>query len=94
MLHEPASQSGPDPASGYKQKLGVIMFTIYALVYCGFTVVSVTNVELMEKIVFKGMNLAIVYGFGLIIFALVLAVIYNHKCTAKEKEMFGQEETE
>ena len=34
-----------------------------------------------------GLNLAVVYGMGLIIFALILALIYNHLCTQKEREL-------
>jgi uncharacterized membrane protein (DUF485 family) len=41
----------------------------------------------MEKTVIFGLNLAVTYGFGLIIFALVLALIYNAMCAAKEKEL-------
>ena len=44
----------------------------------------------MQKILFAGLNLAVVYGMGLIILALILALIYNALCTAKEKEMAGQ----
>ena len=94
MLHEPAAQSGPDPASSYKQRLGVMMFCIYALFYVGFTAINVLNPSLMEVPVLLGMNLAVVYGFGLIISALVLAMIYNWLCTRKERETAGNGETE
>jgi hypothetical protein len=39
----------------------------------------------MEKTVIFGLNLATAYGFGLIIFALILALIYNRLCAAKER---------
>jgi len=88
MLHEPAAQSGKDLASPYKMRLGVRMFTLYASIYfIGFVGINVVQPKLMEKIVFMGMNLAIVFGMGLIVFALILALIYNHQCTQKEKEM-------
>jgi uncharacterized membrane protein (DUF485 family) len=38
--------------------------------------------SLLATIVFAGLNLAIVYGFGLIIAALVLALIYSWICRA------------
>ena len=41
----------------------------------------------MEKEIFGGLNLAIVYGFGLIIFAILLGIVYNIFCTKKEKEL-------
>ena len=41
----------------------------------------------MEKIVFFGLNLAVTYGFGLIVFAFVLGLIYNRICALKERSM-------
>ena len=41
----------------------------------------------MGAVVFMGLNLAITYGFFLIILAVVLGVVYNMMCTAKEKEL-------
>ncbi len=91
MHHEPAQDSGPDPASRYKTRLGVGMFFLYFAVYAGFVFMNVFNEgQAMQMIVFKGLNLAVVYGVGLIIFALVLALIYNYLCTSKESELAGQ----
>ena len=88
MLHEPAAQSGPDPASAYKTKLGLKMFAFYCVVYAGFVLSNVfTEGRAMEAIVFAGLNVAVVYGMSLIIGAFILALIYNHMCTAKEKEL-------
>jgi uncharacterized membrane protein (DUF485 family) len=93
MLHGPAQNSGPDPASRYKSRLGVIMFILYCFVYAGFVFTNVlTEGKAMQTIVFAGLNLAVVYGMGLIILALILALIYNAMCTAKEKELLGQPE--
>jgi uncharacterized membrane protein (DUF485 family) len=95
MHHEPAPESGPDPASRYKTRLGVWMFIIYTIVYAGFVTTNVLNEGLaMQTIVFMGLNLAVVYGIGLIIFALVLALIYNAMCTKKEAEMAELEVSE
>ncbi len=87
MLHEPAKPVKDDPSSSYKAAVGVFMFIGYALIYGGFVAINVANPTVMERIVFAGLNLAVVYGIGLIVFALILAVIYNHMCTAKEKEL-------
>ena len=92
MLHEPAAQSKSDPASAYKVSLGAWMFLVYAIVYVGFVAINVGKPVLMENIVCMGLNLAVVYGFGLIIFAMVLALVYNALCTKKEKELEGTEE--
>jgi uncharacterized membrane protein (DUF485 family) len=95
MHHGPAQDSGPDPASAFKTRLGVVMFIIYCVVYAGFVFVNVlTEGEAMQIIVFKGLNLAVVYGVGLIAFALVLALIYNVLCTRKEQECAGRSGSE
>jgi uncharacterized membrane protein (DUF485 family) len=41
---------------------------------------------MMQMVIF-GQTLAIVYGFGLLVFALVLAVIYNYLCTSAETRL-------
>jgi hypothetical protein len=41
----------------------------------------------MGIIVFMGLNLATVYGFLLIIVALIEALIYNYMCHKKELEL-------
>ena len=87
MLHKPAAQSGHDPASDYKSLLGRRMFLLYALVYAGFVVINVVNPLLMEARVFMGLNLAVVYGFGLIAFAMILALIYSSLCSRQEMAM-------
>ncbi|MBU8872008.1 MAG: DUF485 domain-containing protein [Gemmatimonadales bacterium] len=91
MHHGPATESGPDPASRYKSRLGVWMFLFYCLVYAGFVFTNVLSEgEAMQIMVVAGLNLAVVYGMGLIVLALVLALIYNGLCTAKEKELADQ----
>ncbi len=68
----------------YKTKLGVIMFIIYAIVYGGFVAINTINPKLMGLELW-GLNLAILYGFFLIIFALILALIYNYLCLKAEE---------
>jgi len=79
----------PDYTENYKIKLGVIMFFIYSLIYAGFIAINVLAPLLMAKKIIFGLNLAVVYGFGLIIFAVISALIYNHFCSKKE-ETFKQ----
>jgi uncharacterized membrane protein (DUF485 family) len=87
MLHEPAAKSGADPAFLYKRRLGAWMFMLYAIIYAGFVVVNLTSPGLMEKTIVGGLNLAVVYGFGLIVFALILALIYNRACGRREAKL-------
>ena len=84
MLHEPASDSGPDPAAAYKMRIGMWMFVCYSIFYAGFVVVNLVSPTLMEASIVFGLNLATVYGFALIVVALVLALIYNNACNVQE----------
>jgi len=87
MPQEFTTSSGKDNAKNYKAQLGIYMFFIYAIFYAGFVVINVTAPLLMERIIFAGLNLAIVYGLSLIVVALLLAVIYNILCTRKESSL-------
>lgn len=90
MLHEPANTpSEKDNAIGYKTKLGTRMFFVYALIYAGFVLINIIKPVLMEKEIVFGLNLAVVYGFGLIILSLIMALIYNALCIKQEKALNG-----
>lgn len=85
MFHGPAADSGPDHAVAYKTRFGIIMFVVYSLIYVGFVAINVIEPALMATPIIWGLNLAVVYGVGLIVIALVLALIYNHGCTRRER---------
>ena len=87
MLHEPAAQSGKDPAASYKMRLGVWMFIFYSLFYVGFVAINLIDPLLMETTVLMGMNLATVYGFALIVVALIQALIYDAMCRGQERAL-------
>jgi len=86
MGHGPAVKLGKDYASSYKTKLGIWMFIAYTIVYAVFVGINTTNPAAME-IVVMGQTLAVVYGFGLIILAFVMAIVYNHFCSAAEERL-------
>jgi len=85
VLHEPAAPSGKDYAVAYKTRLGVWMFLFYSLFYIGFVAINLSSPLSMGKIVFAGLNLATVYGFALIIFALIQALVYSAMCSKQER---------
>jgi len=72
-----------DPVSDYKSRLGIRMFIVYAIVYAGFVIINSFAPKLMGVEVL-GQTFAVVYGFGLIIFALILALVYNALCGRAE----------
>ena len=92
MLHEPAAPVGKDPAAAYKTRLGVWMFIVYSIIYAGFVFINLYDPLLMEMTVVFGLNLATVYGFSLILIALVQAVIYDALCRARERLLAQAEE--
>lgn len=87
MLHEPATPSGKDPAGPYKMRLGIWMFLFYSLFYAVFVAINLLSPQTMGAIVFLGLNLATVYGFALIIVALIQALLYDAMCRKKEAEL-------
>jgi len=86
MGHGPAVKLGKDEASGYKTKLGIKMFILYTIVYATFVGINTINPKMMEASLF-GQTAAVIWGFGLIILALVMALIYNRLCTNAETRM-------
>jgi uncharacterized membrane protein (DUF485 family) len=64
----------------YNTRMGVILFVVYVLFYGGFMALSAFWPEVMSKPFLQGVNLAVVYGFALIIAALVLAMVYMKVC--------------
>ena len=87
MLHEPAVVIATDNAAAKKSKLGIILFFAYTLIYSGFVLIGLTKPELMGLELMGGQNIAIIYGFGLIVLAIVMGFIYNYFCTKMENKM-------
>ena len=58
---------------------GLILFAIYLAIYAAYVLVNAFAPELMEHSI-RGVTLAILSGFGLILAAFVLALIYGWLC--------------
>ncbi len=84
MGHGPAVKLGVDNASEAKSKLGIKMFFVYLVVYVGFVTIATVNPALLEITMFAGLNLAIVYGFTLIVLAIIMGLTYNQLATKLE----------
>jgi uncharacterized membrane protein (DUF485 family) len=91
MNHGPVTEWKEDEkTSGIKAKIGLWMFGGYTIIYGIFIIINVVNPNLMGTDV--GMlNLAIVFGFGLILLALILALIYNAVCGFVEERALREE---
>ena len=92
MNHGPSSNWGDDKASKYKTRLGLWMFLIYCIVYAGFVVFNSVMPDMMAR-TFGNLNLAIVYGFGLIALALIMAFTYN-ALSSRAEEKFNDTYTD
>ncbi len=86
-MHGPAAKLDADNSAAKKSRLGVILFTFYTIIYGGFVVIGLVDPELMGVHVLGKQNLAIVYGFGLIVLAIIMGFIYNAMCTKLEDKM-------
>lgn len=67
----------PNRTDSGTSPLGMTLFAVYTLLYLGFVLINTFMADAMDTIVFAGLNLAIVYGFGLIVVAIILALIYG-----------------
>ena len=86
MDHGPSTEWKEDiKTSRLKAKIGIWMFATYSVIYAAFIIINVIDPKLMGLDI-GNLNLAIVYGFGLIVFALILALVYNAICNSIEKK--------
>ena len=76
------SQGFTDPhseesARRHNVRLGMKLFLVYLAVYSLFVFVNAFSPSVMEWRPWGGLNLALLWGFGLIAFAIVLAFVYG-----------------
>jgi uncharacterized membrane protein (DUF485 family) len=69
----------------HNTRMGVVLFAVYVLFYGGFVALSAFHHDTMAQPFIAGVNLAVIYGFALIVAALVLAVIYMNVCRKTAK---------
>lgn len=68
-------------------RIGIVLFAVYLLLYGGFVFLNAFAADVMETTPIAGVNLAILYGFGLIIAALLLALLYGVLCKPTDDEI-------
>jgi uncharacterized membrane protein (DUF485 family) len=64
----------------HNARLGLFLFAIYLLAYGAYVLINAFWPALMDAVLFAGMNLAVLSGLGLILFALMLAICYALLC--------------
>lgn len=81
MAEPDSPHTTPDtPTEIYNRRVGLVLFALYLTLYAVFVGLVVYDYTLMGKPVLAGLNLAIVYGMGLIFAAFVLALVYMVMC--------------
>jgi len=80
LRHFPMAETNPHPSRRHNARLGVVLFLIYLAIYALFVWLSAFRPDVMGKPALGGVNLAIVYGFGLIFGAFALAIVYMFLC--------------
>lgn len=69
-----------DAVVAYNTRMGVGLFLIYLLFYGGFMALSAFRPHIMSTPFLGGVNVSVLYGFALIVLALVLALVYLRAC--------------
>ena len=72
--------SPADRAISYNARVGLILFFVYLIFYAAFVYLSAFRGDLMAQPALAGVNLAVVYGFALILGAFLLALVYMILC--------------
>jgi uncharacterized membrane protein (DUF485 family) len=85
-MHGSSTEWKEDNSSPLKELFGKWFFALYLLAYAGFILINVVSPKLMATDM-GSINVAIFYGFMLIILAMILAFAYNHFCTRAEEIM-------
>ena len=81
MDHAPQPKEKEDAGTVIRNaRYGLILFAIYLACYGGFMFLSAFEPEIIAARPFGGINVATMYGFGLIVAALLLAFVYMYLC--------------
>lgn len=73
-------------------RIGLRLFVVYLLFYVGFVFLNAFSPDVMSATPVAEVNLAILYGFGLIVSAFFLAILYGFLCgdsSEGDKEVQG-----
>lgn len=84
--HGPAAVSEQDDpaASARNARYGLVLFSVYFAFYALFVALNAFWPDVMSRPV-AGVTLAVSYGLGLIIAAIVLALVYSWLCHGPAK---------
>lgn len=89
--HAPAEREFEDTAIITRNaRVGWRLFLVYLAVYVVYCMIVAFRLDLMRAIGWGGVNVAILYGFGLIVAAFVIALFYAWLCRAQNGRKDGR----
>jgi uncharacterized membrane protein (DUF485 family) len=72
-------------------RIGMVLFCVYLVFYGGFVLLNAFAPDVMERTPWAGVNLAIWYGFALIVVAMALALLYGWWCGPEPSSRGGED---
>jgi uncharacterized membrane protein (DUF485 family) len=78
--HLPPPEARDPVAERYNARLGLVLFALYLAVYAAYVLVNAFRPAVMDQVPLAGVNLAVWSGLGLIVGAVVLALLYAALC--------------
>jgi uncharacterized membrane protein (DUF485 family) len=78
--HLPPPEARDPVAERYNARLGLGLFAIYLAAYTAYVLINAFRPAVMDEVPLAGINLAVWSGLGLIVGALVLALVYAVLC--------------
>lgn len=86
--HGGAYQATAEETQGAERRArwGLVLFALYFALYAGFMGLSAFAPQLMRSTPVGSVTLAVSYGFGLIVAALFLALVYGWVCRVTLQE--------
>ena len=77
--------NAPGPLESRNARSGMVLFVVYVIFYVGFVILTAFAPKVMAMDV-AGVTLSILYGFGLIGLAFVLALVYMMICRGNARD--------
>lgn len=83
--HGPAAGGVEDAPHEQRRnaRIGMLLFIVYTACYAAFVLTAAFAPQRMATRPWAGINLAIWSGFGLLLLALVLSLVYSWLCRAR-----------
>jgi uncharacterized membrane protein (DUF485 family) len=73
-------------------RIGLWLCGLYVVFYGGFVLLNALSPSTMERTPWLGVNLAIWYGFGLILAAIALSLLYGVLCRTRRESSATRQE--